>query len=57
MALKYCIIVAKGSKSKVRKFLGLTLTFVEVTGEKLIGGTVLDQEDLIYNLIYKMIVY
>ena len=56
MALKYCIIVAKGSKSKVRKFLGLILTFVEVTGEKLIGGTVLDQEDLIYNLIYKMIV-
>ena len=56
MALKYCIIVAKGSKSKARKFLGLILTFVEVTGEKLIGGTVLDQEDLIYNLIYKMIV-
>ena len=30
--------MAKGLKLKVRKFWGLILTFVEVTGEKLVGG-------------------
>ena len=30
--------VVKGLKLKVRKFSGLILTFVEVTGEKLVGG-------------------
>ena len=30
--------MAKGLKLKVRKFWGLTHTFVEVTGEKLVGG-------------------
>ena len=30
--------VAKGLKLKVRKFLGLIPTFVEITGEKLVGG-------------------
>ena len=36
-ALEFYTSVAKGLKLKVRKFLGLTPTFVEVTGEKLIG--------------------
>ena len=37
MALKSYTNVAKGLKLKVRKFLGLLPTFVEVTGEKLEG--------------------
>ena len=36
MVLKFYTKVEKGLKLKVRKFLGLTLTFVEVTGEKLV---------------------
>ena len=36
--LKFSISMAKGLKLKVRKFWGLISTFVEVTGEKLIGG-------------------
>ena len=36
--VKFYISVAKGLKLKVKKFLGLILTFVEVTGEKLVGG-------------------
>ena len=36
--LKFYISVAKGLKLKVKKFSGLILTFVEVTGEKLVGG-------------------
>ena len=36
--LKFCNSVAKGLKLKVRKFWGPTPTFVEVTGEKLVGG-------------------
>ena len=35
--LKFYTSVAKGLKLKVRKFLGLIPTFVEVTGEKLVG--------------------
>ena len=33
--LKFYTSLPKGLKLKVRKFLGLILTFVEVTGEKL----------------------
>ena len=36
--LRFYTNVAKGLKLKVRKFLGLILTFVEVTGEKLVLG-------------------
>ena len=36
--LKFYTSVAKGLKLKVRKFLGLNRTFVEVTGDKLVGG-------------------
>ena len=35
--LKFYTSVAKGSKLKVRKFLGLIPMFVAVTGEKLVG--------------------
>ena len=38
MALKFYTSVAKRLKLKVRKSWGLILTFVEVTGEKLVGG-------------------
>ena len=37
MALKFYNSVVKGLKVKVRQFWGLVLTFVEVTGEKLVG--------------------
>ena len=37
MALKFYASVTKVLKLKVRKFWGLILTFVEVTGEKLVG--------------------
>ena len=39
--LKFYISVTKGLKLKVRKFSGLIPTFVEVTGEKLVGGGLL----------------
>ena len=38
MALKFFMSVAKCLKLKVRKIWGLIFTFVEITGEKLIGG-------------------
>ena len=38
MNLKFYTSVEKGLKLKARKFLGLILTFAEVTGEKLVGG-------------------
>ena len=38
MVLKFYTSVAKRLKLKVRKFWELTLTFVEVIGEKLVGG-------------------
>ena len=38
MTLRFYTSVAKGSKLKVRKFCRLSPTFVEVTGEKLVGG-------------------
>ena len=37
MALKFYTSVAKALKLKVRKILGLTLTFPEVAEEKLVG--------------------
>ena len=37
--LKFYTSVTKGLKLKVRKFSGLIPTFVEVTGEKLVGGS------------------
>ena len=37
MNLKFYTRLAKGLKLKVRKVLGLIPTFVEVTGEKLVG--------------------
>ena len=36
--LKFYTSVAKGLELKVRKFLELIPTIVEVTGEKLVGG-------------------
>ena len=36
--LKFYTSLSKGLKLKGRKFLGLISTFVEVTGEKLLGG-------------------
>ena len=36
--LNFCTSVAKGLKLKVRKFWGPNPTFVEVKGEKLVGG-------------------
>ena len=38
MALNFYARVAKGLKLKVRKFWRITLMFVEVTGQKLVGG-------------------
>ena len=37
MAMKFYSSVTKELKLKVRKFLGLISTFVEVTREKLVG--------------------
>ena len=37
MALKFHTSVKKGLKLKVRQFVGLVPTFVEVTGEKMVG--------------------
>ena len=36
--LKFCTIVTKRLKLKVRKFLRLIPTFTEVKGKKLVGG-------------------
>ena len=38
MTLKFTTSVEKGSKLKVRRFLSICPKFVEVTGEKLVGG-------------------
>ena len=37
ITLKFYISVKKGFKLKFRRFLGLIPTFVEVTGEKMVG--------------------
>ena len=42
MALKFYTSAAKGLKQKVTKFWGLITPFVEVTGEKLVGGGFFD---------------
>ena len=39
MTLKVYISVSKGLKLKVSELLGVTPTFGEVAGEKLLGGT------------------
>ena len=39
MALKFYTSVTKALELKVRKFWALSLTYVEITGEKLIGGS------------------
>ena len=39
--LKFYTSLSKGLKLKVKQFWGLILTFVEVTGEKLVGGAFL----------------
>ena len=39
MNLKFYTCMAKGLKLKARKFWGLIPTFLEVTGEKLVGGS------------------
>ena len=46
VTLNYYTSVAKGLKLRVRKFLGLTLTFAEVTGENVVGGLFVPQFDL-----------
>ena len=38
MSLKFYISVARRLKLKFKKFWGLVPTFLEVTGEKLVGG-------------------
>ena len=43
MNLKFWNSVVKSLKLKVRKFFGLILTFVEVTGSKLESGRLLPQ--------------
>ena len=43
MNLKFWNSVVKRLKLKVRKFFGLILTFVEVTGSKLESGCLLPQ--------------
>ena len=56
MALKFYISVAKGLKLKVRKFWWLIPTFVEITGEKLVGvGAFLHPLSCI-RLTFKMLV-
>ena len=38
MALKFWTSVTNGLELNIRKFLGLPLTFIEVTEKKLVGG-------------------
>ena len=49
--LKFYTSVAKGLKQKVRKFLGLILTIVEVTGKKLAGYPPIQNRVNIWNQI------
>ena len=41
MGIRFYTSVVKGLKLKVRKVSGLSPTFVEITEEKLLGGTLL----------------
>ena len=38
IALKFYASVAKGLKLKVKRYWGIIATFVEVTGEAMVGG-------------------
>ena len=38
IALKFYASVAKGLKLKVKRYWGIIATFVEVTGETMVGG-------------------
>ena len=51
--VKFCISVAKGLKLKVRNILGVTLTFVEITGKKLVEGAFLLPPPSILNRVKK----
>ena len=48
--LKFYTSVAKGLKVKVRKFLGLIPTFVEVTGKKLVGVNNIERFNTMHSL-------
>ena len=51
--LKFYYSLSKGLKLKVRKFWDLIPTFVEVTGEKLVGGALLTTHPPILNRVKK----
>ena len=51
MTLKFYASVTKVLKLKVRKFWGLILTFVEVTGEKLVGMLFVPPSSIGLNII------
>ena len=59
--MKFYTGVAKGLKLKVRKFWRLILTFVEVTGEKLVGGgglfclPILNRVNVDMEIVFKII--
>ena len=53
--LEFCTSVAKGLKLKVRKFWGPNATFVEVTGEKLVGFPPTPPPPLILNRVNDVI--
>ena len=48
MALTFYIRLAKGLKPKVKMFLGLITTFVEVTGGKLVRRAFLGGDDYVF---------
>ena len=55
--VKLCTSVAKGLKLKFRKFWGPNLTFVEVTGEKLVGGPPLNSTSMTeLNIFYQTLI-
>ena len=53
--LKFYTSLANRLKLKVRKFWGLIPTFLEVTGEKLVGGTFLPPLPLLNRVKAKLI--
>ena len=55
MVLKFYPSVAKGLKLKVKNFWGLIPTFIEVTGEELVGPLILNRVD--FQLIFHVILY
>ena len=52
--LKFCTSVAKGLKLKVKKFWGPNPTFVEITGEKLVGWAFLSLNPLLHPIQNKV---